>query len=94
MKPLVLLLVALFAVWLWRSRRPPEDGEPPAKKAGPQTRAPKGIAPPQPMVRCAVCSLHLPRRDAIAGTAARHYCGRDHFDQAETSRATAPPPSP
>jgi uncharacterized protein len=30
------------------------------------------------MVRCPVCSLHLPRNDALPGTSGRLYCSHEH----------------
>jgi uncharacterized protein len=77
MKYLLVLIVVLVAVWLWRkgrreelqSRRPPP--------------APGGIAPPQAMVRCAHCGLHLPAADAVRGRHGAAYCGAAHRQAAE-----------
>lgn len=78
MKYLVLLVVILVVLWLWRQGRlsapPPEASAPPARKPPPEV--------PQAMVRCAVCALHLPQTDALAGTRG-HYCSPEHRRQAE-----------
>ena len=69
MKWLLVLLVILFGVWLWRSRRPP----PPPRK--PKTSAAE-------MVRCTVCGLHLPQADALS-TARGSYCSVEHRQHIE-----------
>lgn len=71
MKYLVLFAVLLVAYLLWRSKRlraPPRPGS-------------RGAAPPalpQDMVRCPVCSLHLPRTEALAAPDGRLYCSAEH----------------
>lgn len=70
MKYLLVLGVVLVAVWIWRNNRRAEMREPPA------ARPP--LAPPQDMVRCPVCSVHLPRADALAAPDGRLYCSQDH----------------
>ena len=46
----------------------------------------QGSAPPagqpQDMVCCPVCSVHLPRADALAGPDGRLYCSQEHRLQA------------
>lgn len=70
MKYLLVVIVVLLAVWLWRNnRRVEKDGQP---KAPP----PPGL--PQDMVRCPVCSVHLPRVDALAGPDGSLYCCQEH----------------
>lgn len=68
MKYLLVLAVVLIAVHVWRSNRkassPPRK---PAAKAG----------APEDMVRCATCSVHLPRADALAGSEG-FYCSDEH----------------
>ena len=71
MKYLLVLAVVLVAVWLWRNNRRVEKQEPP-----PAAKAP--LAAPQDMVRCPVCSVHLPRTDALAGPDGRLYCCQEH----------------
>jgi uncharacterized protein len=69
-KYLLVLAVVLVALWIWRNNRRTErhqDGaaRPPA-------------ASPQDMVRCPVCSVHLPRTDALPGPDGRLYCCQEH----------------
>jgi uncharacterized protein len=72
MKYLLIAALVLVVWFMWRT---------------PRTRAPKAAPPPAPgkapalpleMVRCQVCSLHLPRGDAYAGTSGRLYCSHEH----------------
>lgn len=82
MKFLVLLLVLMIAYAVWRSgRRAGADGEPTSTA---HQRPPRGATDvaPQDMVRCAVCALHLPRAEALAGRQGV-YCGAEHLRQAE-----------
>lgn len=74
MKYLLVLGIVLIAVYVWRANRRGEH------------RPPAG-APPQPpsvhdMVRCPVCSLHLPAADAVSGQRGR-YCSAEHRQQVE-----------
>lgn len=70
MKYLLVLAVVVVAWMVWRAQRRADT--PPA--APPQ---PKAKLPPQDMVACAVCGVHLPRGDAITG-ARGTYCSDDH----------------
>lgn len=74
MKFLLVLLVVLVGVWLWRTGRQSDS------KLNRQT--PK--APPEPldMVRCALCSVHVPSVEAIQGKKGV-YCCADHRQRAE-----------
>ena len=76
MKFVLVAAALLFGFWLWRSGR---RREPPS--AGP------GAAPrpsqPQDMVQCPVCSVHLPRSDAIAGKDGALYCCAEHRSRIE-----------
>lgn len=84
MKLLLMLLVVLFAVWLWRSRRPPAD---PTTTSDRQAQNPRGrIGTPQPMVRCHWCGLHVPRQDALVGPQEQLYCSTTHLEQARQQR--------
>ena len=68
MKYLLVLAVVLVALCLWRSSRRSDRQQPPA-------------APPaasQDMVRCQVCSVHLPRTDALPGPDGQFYCCQEH----------------
>ena len=71
MKYFILLVVVLAVVWYWRNARggEPQGGDKP--KAGPG-------ALPQDMVRCPVCSVHLPRSDALPGPDGQLYCCAAH----------------
>ena len=71
MKFVLLLAVLAIAYLVWRAARRREEAD----------RAPPPAAPaalPQDMVRCPVCSLHLPRNDALLGASGRLYCSHEH----------------
>jgi uncharacterized protein len=70
MKYLLVLGVVLVALWIWRNNRRAEARDASADRAP--------LAPPQDMVRCPVCSVHLPRADALAGPDGRLYCSQEH----------------
>ena len=74
MKFALLLVVVLFGIWLWRTNR---ESDPKLKRQQPQ-------AAPQPleMVRCTLCSVHVPSVDAVKGKKGM-YCTADHFHRAE-----------
>jgi uncharacterized protein len=72
MKYLVLLIVLVVAYGLWRNARIAR------KKAAPPPPAGSGAKGPQEMVSCAVCAVHLPRGDALAGDNGLHYCSQEH----------------
>jgi uncharacterized protein len=75
MKYLVLFAVVLVIIWFIRNnRRADEPGDKPPRK--------DALAPPQDMVRCPVCSVHLPRSDALPGPDGRMYCCADHLGRA------------
>ena len=67
MKYLVLLLVLVVFYAYWRSQNRPSA--PP--------RQPPPLAPPQDMVACDHCGLHLPRTETLS-RGARHYCCAEH----------------
>ena len=74
MKYLLVLAVVMVALWVWRNnrrnnRRVDRQERPPA---------PPPLPSPQDMVRCPVCSVHLPRTDALAGPDGRLYCCQEH----------------
>lgn len=75
MKYLLIIGVVLAVVWLWRSSRP--SGLPPKQDKKP------GAAPlPLEMVRCTLCSVHLPLADTVQGKKGL-YCCTDHLHRAE-----------
>ena len=75
MKYLLVLVVILVAVWLWRKARREELQ---SRSPPPPPREPGGIAPPQAMLRCAHCGLHLPATDAVRGADGSVYCSAAH----------------
>ncbi|ABM43740.1 MAG: PP0621 family protein [Diaphorobacter nitroreducens] len=73
MKYLVLFAVLAVVYAVWRAQRrasAPRQGN---------TQRPS-IAPPQDMVRCAHCGVHLPRGDAVP-KGAHMYCSTAHRDR-------------
>ena len=72
MKYLVLLAVLVVAYMWWRHSRlaaPPKD---------PPHAAPPEAGGPQDMVCCPICSVHLPRAEAVAGNDGLMYCSQEH----------------
>jgi len=75
-KALLLLVVILAGVWLWRSRAAPLA--PPTKPSSqPEAK------PPQEMVMCAHCGMHIPGNEVVTGKQGV-YCSQDHLHQSET----------
>ena len=74
MKFVLLVLLVLIGVLLWRNRRPTN---PPAEK---NTDHPEPM--PLDMVRCSLCSVHVPVADAVQGKKGP-YCCVDHRQHAE-----------
>ena len=72
MKYLLVLAIVLIAVWVWRNNRRDDRQQPPPAKP----------PLPQDMVRCPVCSVHLPRTDALPGPDGRLYCCQEHRQRA------------
>ena len=64
---LVLVVVAVGYAW-WRGQR---TGAPP-----PQGKRP--LPPPQDMVACAHCGVHLPQGEALTDAGGRAYCSEAH----------------
>ncbi|HYF18163.1 MAG TPA: PP0621 family protein [Ramlibacter sp.] len=73
MKFLLLIAILAVAYLLWRHARVGRSGAaaPPSKPANRKDG-------PQDMVCCPVCSVHLPRADAITGADGRMYCSQEH----------------
>jgi uncharacterized protein len=74
MKYLVLLMVVIAVIWFVRNHRRSTD------RSDTPARPPKqaALGEPQDMVRCPVCSLHLPRVDALPGPDGQMYCCAEH----------------
>ena len=70
MKYLLVLAVIAVGYAFWRGQR---TGAPP-----PQGKRP--LPPPQHMVACAHCGVHLPRSEALTN-GPRHYCCAEHQRQ-------------
>lgn len=66
MKYLFWIAVILLVWWAWRRARGQSTGA-----------SPTAQTPPQSMVSCAHCGLHLPRNEAVAG-ANGQYCSPAH----------------
>ena len=81
MKYIIVLVVVVFAVWLWRTGRDRALRDRADQKAKPPAVNPK-LEEPQDMVRCPVCSVHLPRIDALPGPGGQVYCCAEHSRQA------------
>ncbi|HYW58606.1 MAG TPA: PP0621 family protein [Polaromonas sp.] len=81
MKYLIVLVVVLVGIWFWRNNRRAALREKAQSRA-----AAKPVAGPHQhateVVECAVCSLHLPRIDALPGGRGM-YCSEAHRRQAE-----------
>ncbi len=68
MKYLLVLAVIVIAYMLWRGAR--------TRDIERERRDTPAL--PQEMVRCPVCSVHLPRPDAVPGASGRLYCSAEH----------------
>ena len=74
MKYLLLIGLALLALWWWRSL---------ARRGGGQSSTPpQPPAPPQDMIACRQCGLHLPGADVVQGRQGS-YCSAAHRQAAE-----------
>ncbi len=74
MKALLILVGALFAVWMWQRRRPKPGNTP-------KPPAATSAASPQAMVSCHACGLHLPQSEALTGPQGALYCSQAHLQQ-------------
>lgn len=81
-KYLLIIGIALGVYWLWRQGRMAESQEArPAPAAPPAATRTSSVKPPQDMVACAQCGLHLPRSEALAdgpGGSEPFYCSAAH----------------
>ncbi|MDD0812070.1 PP0621 family protein [Curvibacter sp. RS43] len=79
MKYLTVIAIALGVYWFWRQGRLADKAE--RERTAQRPPMPRGATPPQDMVACEVCGLHLPRSDALAdgpGGSAPFYCSPEH----------------
>ncbi len=81
MKYVVVILVVLLGVWLWKKSRADARDEKEEALAKPQ-KTKQADAPPQIMLSCAVCGVHLPKSDALVGKRGS-YCSASHRLQQE-----------
>lgn len=72
MKYLLLIAILVLAYVGWRNGRLRETAERPPQPR----RSPPAL--PQDMVRCPVCSVHLPKGEAFEGASGRLYCTHEH----------------
>ena len=72
-KFLLVILVVLAVVWLLRAKR---------SSGSPKSQPPKATPQPLEMVRCTLCSVHIPYAEAIQGKKGL-YCSADHLHRAE-----------
>lgn len=78
MKYALVLGLILIVVWLWRSSRQTRQAE---KKQTSAHGQPGVLAKATEIVACQVCQVHLPRREALAGSHGL-YCSAEHKQQA------------
>ena len=69
MKILLFLLAVFVLLWLLRGGT--------SRRAPPRPPAPRAAEPPQPMLACAQCGVHLPRDEALPGKGGV-FCGEAH----------------
>jgi uncharacterized protein len=74
MKLVLLMVVVLFGVWLWRSRR---EARVRVKRKSSQTSQ-----TPTETVRCSHCSVHVALTEVLKGKKG-DYCCLDHRQRAE-----------
>lgn len=75
MKYLIVIAVVLLVLWSVRGKRHAPGAQAGAAKSG-------HAALPQDMVQCPVCSVHLPRSDALPGPGGQLYCCAEHRQRA------------
>lgn len=75
MKYLLLLLVLVIAYAWWRNTRIEDKRN---RAAPPSPSPPPAPGSPNEMVQCPVCSVHLPRGDAVRGADGRLFCSQEH----------------
>ncbi|HWI84405.1 PP0621 family protein [Ramlibacter sp.] len=76
MKYLLLIAIVLLVAWLWRGNRQQDRAT-----GGSAARRPPQVAQ-QEMIECPVCSVHVPRSDALPGPDGQFYCCAEHRSRA------------
>lgn len=82
MKYLVILVLALAVIWLWQGKRRASLADKARRQQAQQAQDSKRSLPATEIIACDVCSVHLPRTDALTGGRG-HYCSEAHRLQAE-----------
>jgi uncharacterized protein len=80
LKYAVVILVVLLGVWLWRKNRHEDAKEARSDRAKGNAKPPNrnsSSEPVQIMLSCALCGVHLPQSEAIAGQRG-NYCSLAH----------------
>ena len=75
MKYLLVFVVVMVGFWIWRQGRREDIRR--RSRMAPRPGPPPAVGPPQAMVRCAHCGLHLPATDALPGPGGV-YCSPAH----------------
>lgn len=73
MKYLVLFAVLAVVYLAWKHQR--------QSKIAARHRETAAPGQPQAMVRCAACSVHLPRGDAVTDAQGRIFCSPEHREE-------------
>ena len=74
MKYLLVIAVVFAVIWYLRGGH--------RAVAGSANRRPAAPPPPQDMVECPVCHVHLPRAEALPGPGGQVYCCAEHSRRA------------
>lgn len=81
MKYLLVVAVLVVAYLIWKRNRRTE-AQAREQQVAAQRSSKRPLAPPDAMVTCRHCGLHLPASDAIEGSLG-YYCGQEHHRLAE-----------
>jgi uncharacterized protein len=83
---LLIWLFLLVAVWWWLRRllSPPRARGPASPRQGARARG--ALAPPEEMIDCTRCGVHLPASEALRDAADRPYCCAEHRDAGPSAR--------
>ena len=79
MKYLLVFAVVAVAFWVWRNSRQKAKLDKKTPSTQDKSAQPK---PPQTMLQCAACGVHLPAADAVMGRRGS-YCSAAHQKQLE-----------